>query len=45
MQSHNINEVAFTKITEKYRKDKDFSAPSGEFKNAEKEYALDMIID
>ena len=45
MQSHNLNEAGFNKIADKYRKDKDFSAPAGEFKNAEKEYALDMIID
>jgi hypothetical protein len=31
-----------TKIKEKYKKEKDFVPPNT---NAEKEYALDMIID
>jgi hypothetical protein len=32
-------------MKDKFKKDKDFVAPSGDNKNAEREYALDMIID
>jgi hypothetical protein len=45
MQTHSMSQEQFNKLKEKYKKEKDFSAPGGDFKLAEKEYALDMIID
>lgn len=44
IEKHGLSQDQFTKIKEKYKKDKDFTIPSGEQLTAEKEYALDFII-
>ena len=42
MNTHDLNQEQLNKIKDKYKKDKDFVPPST---NAEKEYALDMVIE